>query len=451
MAAKPVLAIPHSVDAETAVLGAVLLDPTTLDRILPIVGEADFYVGKHRIIFAAMVAEWNRNRPIDLVTLVETLTARGELVDVGGAASLSSLLDAAITAANAEHYARVVREKALLRSLGAVTTEIARRSYEPQEEVEEFIDEAERTVLAVAERRPRQHFVRAETLIGPAMQRIERLYEVQDAITGVPTGFTAVDRMTAGLQPANLVIVAGRPSVGKTSFCLNVMTHAAIRRGIGAAILSLEMSKEELVIRILCSEAEIDLRDLRTGRLRQRDFPPLSMAIGRIAAAPIYIDDSPALTAADLRARARRLARQSDARLGLLIVDYLQLMRGAPGAKSREQEIAEISRSLKALAKELDVPVVALSQLNREVEKRPSPEPRMADLRESGSLEQDADVIAFLYRERIDVPDDAETLDVILAIEKQRNGPTGKVPLVFRRRLARFEDPEAMEPLPPDD
>ncbi len=431
---------PHSLDAEAAVLGGMLLDNQAIDKVVEILAADDFYREAHRKIFRAALELNGRSEPVDLLTLTEALRTRGELGEVGGAAYVSELTDRALSAANVAYHAKIVREKSILRGLISAATEIMTRGYEGREDVNQFVDQAEQAVYAIAERRARAGFIRIGDMIMNTFQQIERLYERKEMVTGVPTGFFDLDRMTAGLQPSDLIIVAGRPSMGKTSFCLNIAEHVAIEKGIGVGVFSLEMSKEQLVLRMLCSQAQVDLNKVRTGFLAARDFPKLATAAGRIADARIYIDDTPALSALELRAKARRLRRDKDANLGLLIVDYLQLMRGSSGNDSREQEISEISRSLKALAKELHLPVIALSQLNRQVESRNPPKPRMADLRESGAIEQDADVIAFIYRDEVYNPQtrDEGIAEIILA--KQRNGPIGEVRLAFRREFTRFEN-----------
>jgi replicative DNA helicase len=430
---------PHNLEAEAAVLGGILLDNQTIDAVIELLSADDFYREAHRKIFKAAVALNGSSEPVDILTLTEAVRTRGELEEVGGVGYLSELVDRAVTAANTEYYARIIREKATLRHLIAAATEIVTRGYEGREEVGQFVDQAEQSIYDIAERKVRASFTRVGDMIMDTFRKIEQLYERKEAITGVSTGFVDLDRLTAGFQPSDLIIIAGRPSMGKTSFAMNIAEHCAIEDGTGVAIFSLEMSKEQLVMRMLCSQAQIDLNKVRTGFLAAGDFPKLATAAGRIEDAPIYIDDTPALSSLELRAKARRLKRDKQANLGLIVVDYLQLMRGA--SESREQEISEISRSLKALAKELNVPVIALSQLNRQVEQRTPPKPRMSDLRESGAIEQDADVIAFIYREEVYNPESVEDqgkAEIIIA--KQRNGPTGEVLLAFRREFTRFEN-----------
>jgi replicative DNA helicase len=430
---------PHSIEAEESVIGGVLLDNTSLDRALEIIVPDDFYREAHRKIMRAILDLSDRHEPVDLVTLADALRSRSELQDVGGAAYLAELAERVPTAANVAYYARIVKEKALLRSLIQTTSEIATRCFEPQADVESFLDEAEHRIFEVSERKTRPSFFRLRDIVVESMKAVEQLYERKELVTGVPTGYVDLDRKTAGLQPGDLVIVAGRPSMGKTALALNIAQYAALESGTGVAVFSLEMSKEQLVFRMLCSEARVDQAKVRAGFAAERDYPRLAIAAERLAEAPIYIDDTPALSVLELRAKSRRLKREREANLGLVIVDYLQLMRG-PAADSREQEISSISRSLKALAKEINIPVVALSQLNRQVEQRADKRPVMADLRESGAIEQDADVIMFLYRPYVYDPKNADEREAEVIIAKQRNGPTGTVPMTFFAEHTRFEN-----------
>jgi len=443
---------PHSLEAEAAVLGGILLDNTALDRVAEHLIAEDFYREAHRKIFRAATELSQRSEPIDLLTLTEALKTRGELPEVGGAGYVSELADRAMSTANIQFHARIVREKAILRGLIATASEIVARGYEARDEVTRFVDEAEQAIYQIAEKKTRASFTRVGDMITDTFRQIEQLYERKEMVTGVATGFTDLDRMTAGLQPSDLIIVAGRPSMGKTSFCLNIAEHVAIEKGIGVAVFSLEMSKEQLVLRMLCSQARVDLSKVRTGYLAQKDFPRLAEAAGRIHDAPIYVDDTPALSALELRAKARRLKRMKEANLGLVIVDYLQLMRGSSSRdESREQEISQISGGLKALAKELRLPVIALSQLNRQVEGRNPPKPRMADLRESGAIEQDADVIAFIYRDEVYNQQSRDQGIAEILVAKQRNGPIGDVRVSFRSEYTRFENLEEMLPELPAD
>jgi len=430
---------PQSLEAEESVLGGILLDNTAMDRAVEFVSPDDFYRETHRKIMRAMLELNQRGEPIDLVTLSDALKGHGTLQDIGGATYLAELAEKVPTAANVAYYARIVRQKAVLRSLIQTATEIATAGYESAGDVDQFLDQAEHKIFEISERKVRPHFFKIRDIMVDSMKAIEQLYERKELVTGVPTGFVDLDRLTAGLQPSDLIIVAGRPSMGKTAFALNVAQNAAITAQLGVAIFSLEMSKEQLVLRMLCSEARVDQSKVRAGFAAERDFPKLALAASRLADSPIYIDDTPALSVLELRAKARRLKREREANLGLIIVDYLQLMRGLGDADNREQEISGISRSLKALAKELNVPVVALSQLNRQVETRADKRPVMADLRESGAIEQDADVIAFLYRPIV-YDKNAEERDAEVIVAKQRNGPIDNVRLTFMPEYTRFEN-----------
>jgi len=432
---------PQSVDAEESVLGAILLDNTAIDRVTGVLQPDDFYRESHRKIYRAMQALADRSEPADLVTLGEVLRGRGELTDVGGAAYLAELAERVPTAANVAYYAKLVRDKAVLRNLITTATSIAERGYAGQE-VKELLDRAEQEIFALSDREVRPAFVRLDGLLNSTFDTIERLFENKQAVTGVTTGFADLDRLTAGLQPSDLVIVAGRPSMGKTALCMNIAENAALKADAGVAIFSLEMSKEQLAMRMLCSQAHVDLKRVRTGHLNDAEFGELAKAAANLSEAKIFIDDTPALTVLELRAKARRLSRDPTANLKLVIVDYLQLMRSSEGKDSREQEISEISRSLKALAKELHLPVLALSQLNRQVENRHPPKPRLADLRESGAIEQDADVIAFIYREEVYDEDTPRKGIAEIIVAKQRNGPLGNVDLAFLREYTRFENYE---------
>jgi replicative DNA helicase len=430
---------PQSIEAEESVLGGVLIDNSALDRAVELLTPDDFYREAHRKIMRAMLDLNQRAEPVDLVTLTEALKVRGELAEVGGSTYLAELADKVPTAANVAYYARIVHQKSVLRSLIQTATEIATLGYESGADVDQFLDDAEHKIFAISERKTRPTFFRIREIMVDSMKAIEGMYERKELVTGIPTGFVDLDRMTAGLQPSDLIIIAGRPSMGKTAFALNLAQYASLSAKIGVAVFSLEMSKEQLALRLLCGEARVDMSKVRSGFAADRDFPKLVTAAGRLSDAPIYIDDTPALSVLELRAKARRLKRDREAKLGLIVVDYLQLMRGHTGADNREQEISGISRSLKALAKELNVPVVALSQLNRQVETRAEKRPVMADLRESGAIEQDADVIAFLYRPIVyDKNAEERAAEVIIA--KQRNGPIGTVNLTFMPEYTRFEN-----------
>ncbi|HEY3150521.1 MAG TPA: replicative DNA helicase [Candidatus Binatia bacterium] len=431
---------PQNLEAESSVLGGVLLENDAINQVLELLKPEDFYRESHRKIFRAMTEITDRNEPVDLITLSEFLKSKNELEAVGGTAYLASLADFVPTAANISYYARIVREKGILRSLISTATEIATRGYEEQGNVEEFLDIAEKVIFDISEKKIKASFVAVGDMITDTLKTIDKLYQRKEMVTGVPTGYEDLDKLTAGLQPADLIIVAGRPGMGKTAFALNIAANAAYS-GVGAAVFSLEMAKEQLVLRMLCSEARVNSSKVRSGYLGERDFPQLAKAAGRLHEAPIYIDDTPAISVLELRAKARRLVRDRSKKVGLIVVDYLQLMRGMGNASNREQEISEISRSLKALAKELNIPVMALSQLNRKVEDRTSRKPQMSDLRESGAIEQDADLIMFIYREELyDKNNDEVKGKAEVIVEKQRNGPTGIVTLTFLGEFTRFEN-----------
>jgi replicative DNA helicase len=429
---------PQNIEAEQSVLGGILLEPEALSRILEILQEDDFYREGHRKIFSAMVALYQKGTPVDLITLTESLLTRQHLEGIGGASYLTSLADAIPSAVNIEVYARIVREKAILRRLINITTEIAGKSYQFSGEVEDILDQAEKSIFEITAAKITPHIYPLSEVIKDSFQTIEALYERKERISGVPTGFTKLDQMTSGFQPSDLIIIAGRPSMGKTAFALDIARNAATLAEVPAVIFSLEMSRQQLAIRMLCSEARVDSYKLRSGFIGERDWPRLTNAAGLLSEAPIYIDDSPALSVLQMRAKARRL--KSEKGLGLAVVDYLQLMSGRGGSDRREQEISEISRSLKALAKELNIPVVALSQLNRKVEDRTDRRPFMADLRESGAIEQDADVILFIYRDEMYDENSKQKGTAEVIIGKQRNGPIGKITLAFIDQYTRFEN-----------
>lgn len=426
-----------------SVLGGMFIDPEAIAKAIEIVDDSMFYREGHRRLFRAIARLWEHGEVIDAVTLSEHLKTAGDFDAVGGTAYLAQLLDAVPTAANVEYHARIVREKAVLRRLIEAATSIIQTTYDARTEVEEILDEAEQKIFQIAQSQERRGFVWIKELLWPAMEQIEHLSQNSSAVTGVPSGFNDLDEKTAGFQKGDLVIVAARPSMGKTAFTLNLAQHAAIGARHAVAFFSLEMSKESLVQRMLTSEARVDASRVRTGRLRDDDYPRLAQAAGLLNTAPIYVDDTPAISILEMRAKARRLkADRPD--LALVVVDYLQLMRAGGRNENRQQEVSEISRGLKALAKELNVPVIALSQLSRAVESRPEKRPMMSDLRESGALEQDADVIMFLYRPEYyhgPTDKDGNSLEgrAELIIGKQRNGATGTIQLVFHKEYTRFE------------
>ena len=434
---------PHNLDAERAVLGAVLLEGReTLPRVIELLRSSDFYTDAHRTIYETMQGLFDRSEPVDLITLSENLRRDGTLESVGGPGALALLVEHASIAAHLSAYAGIVRDMAVLRELIQTSTQIIGQAFEAKEDVQTLVDDAERKIFGLAERRLEGSALPVGKILKNTFQYIERLYERKEHVTGVATGFEKLDLETSGLQPADFVIIAGRPSMGKTAFALNIAQHVGVALRGKVLVLSLEMSAPQLVQRMLCSEAKVDSQAVRTGRLSASDWHRLTAAAGRLSEAAIFIDDSPGLTVLEARAKARRMKAEHG--LDLLVIDYLQLMRGRASMESRQQEISEISRSLKALAKELSVPVVALSQLSRAVESRATRDfrPQLSDLRESGALEQDADLILFLYRQsayKEDLPpDEANITEVIIG--KQRNGPVGTIKVVFLPQYARFEN-----------
>lgn len=438
---------PQNLEAEMSVLGGIMLENDAINKALELLSVGDFYRGSHQKIFAAMIALSEKNDPVDLVTLGAMLKDKDELEVVGGSTYLATLVDYVPTAANITYYCKLVKEKAVARKLIEVSTEIASQGYQGGD-MEDILDHAERAIFEISENRTRPSYFAVRHIMKDTFKAIEALYNRGELVTGVPTGFTDLDNMTAGLQPSDLIIIAGRPSMGKTAFALNLAEYAATQASekVPTAIFSLEMSKEQLVQRLLCSVAKVDAGRMRTGHLGESDWPKLTMAAGILSEAKIFIDDTPAISVLELRSKARRL--KSEHGLGLIVVDYLQLMRGS-NPESRQQEISEISRSLKALAKELSVPVVALSQLNRSLESRTDKRPMMADLRESGAIEQDADVIMFVYRDAVYCEEckskkgeceKGHEKDAEVIIGKQRNGPIGTVHMTFKGEYTRFEN-----------
>jgi replicative DNA helicase len=428
---------PQNIEAEQSILGAILIDNEALPKALEIIGHDDFYKQSHRKIFHSMVELFDRNEPIDLITLTDYMKRSDDLDAVGGVSYLSSLVNMVPTAANIKYHSKIIREKGLLRSLLRSATEIASKVYEDNLEAEEMVDYAEKSIFDISDKRVKASFVTLKEVIKSSFEMIEHLYDKKEAITGIPSGFQDLDDLTTGFQKGDLIVVGGRPSMGKTAFTLNIAQHVGLESKEPVAIFSLEMAKEQLAFRMLCSEAMVNSNSIRKGFIKKEDWHKLTGAASKLTGAPIFIDDSSGITVLELRAKARRLKMEHG--LSLVIVDYLQLMRGKGSFERREQEISDISRSLKGLAKELSVPVVAVSQLNRSVEQRRPPTPILADLRESGAIEQDADVILFLYRDEVynkDNPANKGEAEVIVA--KQRNGPIGKVNLTFNSSCTRF-------------
>jgi replicative DNA helicase len=441
--AAPERTLPHNLDAEKSVLGAILIHNEAFNHAAELIDSGDFFRDAHRRIFDKMVVLSERGDAIDFITLKEELSRAGELDEIGGPAYIASLADGVPRSANVEYYARIVKEKATLRNLIHSANKILIEAYEGEQEPDLLLDEAERAIFAIAEDRIRAGFVPLRDLVQDSFATIEKLQQHKGLVTGVPSGFVDLDEMTSGLQPSDLVLVAARPSMGKTSFVLNIAQHVGTSTDMTVGFFSLEMSKEQLFMRMLTSEARIDAHRFRSGYLSEKDYGRLSLAHGTLAEARVYIDDTASIGVLEMRAKARRL--QAEHGLHLLIIDYIQLMTGRGRFESRQQELATISRSLKGLAKELRVPIVALSQLSRATETRSDHRPQLSDLRESGALEQDADVVMFIFREEQYRTDDgqpnteAEGVAEII-VGKQRNGPTGSVKLAFVKEHTRFEN-----------
>lgn len=427
---------PQNIDAERSTLGAMLLEKEAIHKVQELLQPEDFYREAHRVIFEVVSRLANKGEPVDIITVSEELKQQNMLEKIGGIPYLTALANAVPTAANVEYYAKIVEEKALLRAIIRVSTDIVGMSYEGSQEVDVILDEAEKQIFQITQKRNVKGYVSLKSILIETFERIESLYESKGGVTGLPTGFGDLDRMTAGLQPSDLIILAARPSMGKTTFALNMASHAAIDLKIPVVMYSLEMSKEQLALKMLCSEAGVDNQRIRTGTLLDADWPRLSHALGKLSDSMMFIDDTPGATVLDIRAKSRRI--KAEFGLGMIVIDYLQLMTSRGKTENRQQEVSEISRSLKSLARELEVPVIALSQLSRAVEQRADKKPGLADLRESGSLEQDADIVAFLYREDYynQETDRKNITDLIIA--KQRNGPVGSVEFLFQKEFGKF-------------
>ncbi|HTX19522.1 MAG TPA: replicative DNA helicase [Bacteroidota bacterium] len=433
---------PQAVEIEMAVLGAMLLEKEAISKALEILDETSFYKPAHQEIFKAMVGLFEKNEAVDSITIVEELRRRGRLDEIGGPVYISELTMRVTSAANVEYHAKIVLEKALLRNLISASTEVTGRAFDETEDALDLLDDAEQKIFQISEKRMKKSFLSMRDAVFSTMEMLESIHGKHSGVTGVPSGFSQLDNWTGGFQNSDLVIVAGRPSMGKTALVLSAARNAAIDHGVPVAFFSLEMSAQQLVLRLICAEARVNAHSVRTGRLPDDQWRQLSTRIGKLHAAKIFIDDTPALGILELRAKARRLKVEHN--IGMVIVDYLQLMQGPKSAQSREQEISMISRSLKALAKELNLPVLALSQLNRAVEARTDKRPVLADLRESGAIEQDADVVLFVHRPEmygIKIEGDKSVENIAdIIIGKQRNGPTADVQLSFIKEFARFEN-----------
>ena len=436
---------PQNLEAEESLLSAILIDNSTLFDVLDMLSPDDFYRSAHQKIFSAVTELFSRNEPVDLVTLTNVLRESGHLEDVGGATYLASLVDEVPLAVNPQHYAKIIHDKACLRRLIEKSNLIARQCFEDRGNVAEIIDFAESSIFEISENKIKPAFYQISKLIEDNIDTLEERQGNKSLVTGVATGFTDIDSLTSGLQKSDLIILAGRPSMGKTAFALNIAKNVAVDMNLPVAIFSLEMAKEQLSMRMLCSEAKIDSARIRSGFFSKKDWYKLTDAAGILSEAPIFIDDSPDISAMEIRAKARRLKMDKD--IGLIIIDYLQLMKTRTAAERRDLEISEISRSLKILAKELDLPVIALSQLNRKLEERSDKRPQLSDLRESGALEQDADVVAFIYRDEVYNREENNpnigTAEIL--VKKQRNGPTGDVTLKFFNAYTRFENLSSRE------
>jgi replicative DNA helicase len=430
---------PQNLEGEMAVLGSMLIDEDAIAVAIESLEINSFYKDSHRKIFEAILDLYNSNKAVDLITLTDELKRKGVLEEIGGVSLLTSLVNLVPTAANISHYVAIVKEKNILRSLINNSTKIVSLCYENEGDVDELVDSAEKLIFEVSDRRPRSGFLHLKDVVKDSIETIDKLYQKKAHVTGIPTGFIDFDLKTAGLQPSDLIIIAGRPSMGKSALAINMVEHAGVVEKIPVAVFSLEMSKEQLVQRMLCAHARVDAHKVRTGYLAPSDWPKLTAAAGKLSEAPIFIDDTPAISVMELRAKARRLFRAQH-NIQLIVLDYMQLMRGSGKAESRQQEISDISRSLKELSRELNVPVLAISQLSRAVEARTDHRPQLSDLRESGAIEQDADVVVLILREEYynSTPENQGIAEIIIA--KQRNGPVGSMKLAFIKEYTRFEN-----------
>ena len=429
---------PQNISAEQAALGSMLLQEDAILHGVDILRPEDFYQKSHQNIFKCILELFEKSRGVDLVTLTEELNRKNLLEEIGGVTYLTNLINSVPTAANIEHYIKIIEEKSILRNLINNATKIVSMGYEEKEDAKILLDKAEHLIFEVSERNLGQSFVPIKEILQDSFEKIENLYHRDEFITGIASGFDEFDDITTGFQPSELIVIAGRPGMGKTAFCMTIAQYIAVSKNIPVALFSLEMSKSQLVQRMLCSEARVDAHNLRKGRLAESDWPTLSMAAGRLASAPIFIDDTAGITCLEIRAKARRLKAQHS--LGLVIIDYLQLITSSGRVENRQQEISEISRSLKGLARELNVPIIAVSQLSRAVEQRIERRPRLSDLRESGAIEQDADLVVFLYREEYYKTKTEKKGIAEVIISKQRNGPTGQIDLAFIKEYAKFEN-----------
>lgn len=441
---------PQALEAEMAVLGSMLIEKEAIAHGMDMLKEKSFYKEAHRKIFTAISNLYVQDKAVDMVTITEELKRQRIFSDIGGVTYLTDLINMVTTAANVEYYAHIVRQKAILRDLIYTATQIVNECYAEKQDVEKILDQAESSIFNIAQDKVARGFQPVDDMIHNVIETVESFYQRKEHVTGIATGFHEFDALTSGFQPSNLVIIAGRPSAGKTSIIMNIVEHVSVQNKIPVGMFSLEMSKQELVLRMLCSQARVNSHEVRRGYLSKRYWTALTNAASRISEAPLYIDDSSTLSVLEMRARARRLAAElgvQGKKLGMIVVDYLQLMRGAGRLESRQQEISEISRALKSLARDLQIPVIAISQLSRRPEEKGRDgRPQLSDLRESGALEQDADLVAFIYREELYKQSDPDLQGKArIIIAKQRNGPVGEIELIFLKEHTRFENPARVE------